>query len=130
MGRPTLYQPEYCAAVIEMGKQGKSLAQMASYFNIDRATLARWEEQRADFGVALARAREHAQAWWEGHAQQNLKAKHYQAQLWRYSMAGRFKGDYSEGSKAIDVTVNLRAALADALPVAAQVLGLKDNKPE
>lgn len=116
LGRPTLYQPEYCPAVIEMGKQGKSPAYMASFFNIDRITLMRWAEAYPDFGTALSRAREHAQAWWEEDAQRNLGSKHYQSQLWRYNVMGRFKDDYGERQQ-VDVNVTLREALVASAPL-------------
>ena len=82
------------------GKQGKSRSEMCSLLNVGRATMAQWENDYSDFGQAYARAREHAQAWWEGKAQKSLGRKHFQAQLWRYSMAGQFKEDYAE--KAVD----------------------------
>ena len=69
-----------------------------------------WEREHGDFAASLARAREHAQSWWEGKAQKSLTRKHFQAQLWRYSMAGRFKEDYAE-ARQLDVTVSLDGLL-------------------
>jgi len=55
-----------------------------------------WAGVHEDFGQSLARAKTYEQAWWENHGQSNLKARHYQAQIWRTSVAARFKDDYQE----------------------------------
>jgi len=101
-GRKSLYKPEYCELVEMWGKQGKSRSEMCSLLNVGRATMAQWEIDYPDFGQAYARAREHAQAWWESKAQTSLGRRHFQAQLWRYSMAGRFKEDYAEQRQSGD----------------------------
>jgi hypothetical protein len=108
-GRPSLYKPEYCEIVESLGKQGKSKAQMCAVLNIGRQTFADWEGKHAAFRESVARAMEHSQAWWEAKAQKSLGRKYFQAQLWRYSMAGRFKDDYAEarqtgqGEMAVDL---------------------------
>lgn len=106
-GRPTKYKPEYNALIQMWGTEGKSRAEMCSLLNIGRTTLNDWERQFPAFRDSLARAREHSQAWWERKAQVSLGKKHFQAQLWRHSMAGRFKEDYAEKPNQ---------GLADALP--------------
>jgi hypothetical protein len=95
-GRPSLYKAEYCEIVESLGRQGKSKAQMCAVLNIGRQTFADWEGKHSAFRESVARAMEHSQAWWEAKAQSSLDHKHFQAQLWRYSMAGRFKDDYAE----------------------------------
>lgn len=102
-GRPSLYKPEYDGIVEALGKQGKSKAQMCSILNIGRRTFFDWERQYPEFAAAVARAMEHAQGWWEAKAQNSLGKKTFQAQLWRYSMAGRFKEDYAEKPAGADV---------------------------
>ncbi|QIC52902.1 putative terminase small subunit [Brucella phage EF4] len=64
-GRPTLYRPEYCETVIELGKQGDSLAQMAAHFDVSRQTIENWASDHPEFLAALSRAKVHCQAWWE-----------------------------------------------------------------
>ena len=108
------YKPEYCELVVTWGRQGKSRMQCASLLNVSRETLTNWESQFPDFREALARAMAHSQNWWEGKAQQSLGKKQFQAQLWRYSMAGRFKEDYADnGSAAVNVTLDLGGAIAE-----------------
>ena len=96
VGRPTKYKPEYCEQIIQLGKEGKSIAQMASFFDVDKASIFRWAEESDDFRTALARARVHSQNWWEDKAQQNLASRDFNAQLWLKSVASRFRDDYTE----------------------------------
>lgn len=95
-GRPSKYKPEFCAQVIELGKEGKSVAQIAAAFEVDKASIYRWEEEHEDFRTAFARAKALSQTWWEDKAQQNLSDKNFNAQLWLKSVASRFREDYTE----------------------------------
>lgn len=96
VGRPTKYKPEYCEQIIELGKAGKSIAQMASFFDVDKASIYRWAEEDDTFRTALARAKAHSQNWWEEAAQNNLASRDFNAQLWLKSVASRFRDDYTE----------------------------------
>lgn len=96
VGRPTKYKPEYCEKIVELGKEGKSIAQMASFFDVDKASIYRWAEEEEDFRTALARAKAHSQNWWEEAAQNNLATRDFNAQLWLKSVASRFREDYTE----------------------------------
>jgi transposase-like protein len=95
-GRPSLYRPVYCKRVIGLGRQGKSMAQIAAAFGVGRATLHNWQQQYPDFAAALARARDLAQAWWEDRGQEALDSKTFQARVWIRTMAARFPEDYSD----------------------------------
>lgn len=92
--------------------------EIASILNIDRKTINAWEAQFEEFGQALARAMVHSQAWWEAKAQSSLGKKHFQAQLWRYSMSGRFKEDYAE--QRVDNASGIGDFLSAVLEVAAK----------
>jgi len=96
VGRPSKYKPEYCEQIIELGKQGKSIAQMAAAFDVDKASVYRWADEEETFRTALARARTYSQTWWEDKAQQNLGTRDFNAQLWLKSVASRFRDDYTE----------------------------------
>ena len=95
-GRPSKYKPEYCEEIIELGKKGKSIAQMAAHFDVDKASIYRWAEEHEIFRTALARARAHSQTWWEDKAQDNMGSRDFNAQLWLKSVASRFREDYTE----------------------------------
>lgn len=58
IGRPSEYRDEYCERVIELGKEGKSRAEIASALNCSRTTLAAWEAEHPDFLDALHRAKD------------------------------------------------------------------------
>lgn len=96
VGRPSKYRPEYCDEIIDLGKDGKSIAQIAAHFDVDKASVFRWAEESEDFRTALARAKAHSQKWWEDQAQKNLSDRNFNAQLWLKSVASRFRDDYTE----------------------------------
>lgn len=95
-GRPSSYKPEYCEAVIEAGRRGKSVAWMASQLDVNKDTIYEWAKVHADFSDALARARAHAQAWWEDKGQAGMETPGFGASVWSRSMAARFPDDWRE----------------------------------
>ena len=122
MGRPSKYQPEYCQQIIELGKLGKSIAQMAAHFDVDKASIYRWSEEHEEFRTSLARAKAHSQTWWENAAQQNMDNRNFNAQLWLKSVASRFRDDYTEkqvteltGANGGAVQVETKTVDTDAL---------------
>lgn len=98
-GRPTDYRPEYCEQVVELGRQGKSVVQMACGLSVHKATLYEWEKVHPEFSDAFTHARQLSQDWWENAAQTGLVTPGFNASLWSRSMAARFPDDYTERSK-------------------------------
>lgn len=102
-GRPTLYKPEYCELAVELGAQGKSLAQIGAACGVARVTLWEWAEAHPEFAKAIARARDLALAWWEEQAHigmwESPEGARLNPQLWSRSMAARFPDDYRESKK-------------------------------
>jgi len=96
VGRPSLYKPEYCEKVIELGRKGCSPAEIASHFDVDRATLKNWADENPEFFAALTRAKNHEQAWWEKAGKAGMIADKFNAQVWTKSVAARFREDYTE----------------------------------
>jgi len=96
VGRPSLYRPEYCEKVIELGKQGCSPAEIASELDVDRATLIRWSDEHEEFRTAMTRAKVHEQAWWERAGKAGMIADKFNAQVWTKSVTARFREDYTE----------------------------------
>ena len=92
----SVFKPEYCEQVIELGKQGKSAAQMASHFGICRFTIDKWAADIPEFGEAYAIARAHCQAWWEDAGQSGMYLEKFNAAVWKKSVESRFKDDYTE----------------------------------
>lgn len=64
-GRPSSYDPEFCAQVEEMGSRGYTLAMMAAEIGVIRDTLREWGLLHPEFSSALTRARENQLAWME-----------------------------------------------------------------
>lgn len=95
-GRPTDYKPEYCEQVIELGKEGKSPAQMAAHFDVCRQTIYNWQDQHPEFLAAFNRAMAHCQNWWEDQGMKGMVADKFNANVWTKSMQARFRDDYTE----------------------------------
>lgn len=107
-GRPSEYRPEYCDRVIEMGRQGFSVVEMASTIGVSRNTLeTTWPAAHPEFLEALQLARECSQSWWEAVGRENLimpkDAGTFQASVWSRSMAARFPRDWRE-NRGVELT--------------------------
>jgi len=90
-GRPTKYKPEYCQKVIEFGKQGYSMAEMASELGVDKASVIKdWPLAHPEFSTALKEARCHSEAWWAGVARKGIENQKVNTPLWSRVMASQF----------------------------------------
>lgn len=103
VGRPSLYDPAYCEKVVELGKLGKSVEQIASNLNLSLRVMYKWRDEHEEFMHALEDAKQHEQAWWEEQAQaymvENKESDRLNASLWSRSMAARFPKKYRESVK-------------------------------
>lgn len=103
VGRPSLYDPAYCDKVVELGKLGKSVEQIASHLNLSLRVMYLWRDTHEEFMHALEDAKQHEQAWWEEQAQaymvENKESDRLNASLWSRSMAARFPKKYRESVK-------------------------------
>ena len=102
-GQPTLYRPEYCERVIELGKLGMSVVEMAADMGVARNTLeTNWPANNPEFLQAFTQAKQLSQAWWESMGRVNLimppSSGTFQASVWSRSMAARFPADWREKS--------------------------------
>lgn len=98
-GRPTDYRPEHCERVIELGREGKSHAQIAAALDVARNTLYNWADAHPEFLSAITRARDLSQAWFEDKGQTGLEAPGFNASLWAKQVSARFPDDYTERQK-------------------------------
>lgn len=99
LGRPSEYRPEFCEQVLDLGRQGKSVVQMACHFDVVKQTLFNWTDAHPDFLDAFTRAKQLSQDWWETKGQGGLEGSGFNASLWSRSMAARFPDDYTERQK-------------------------------
>lgn len=97
MGRPSSYDPAYCERVIELGKEGASVVEMAADIGVCRATLEEnWPAAHPEFLEAFTRAKLHSQAWWEKTGRVGMVENTINASIWSRSMAARFPKDWRE----------------------------------
>jgi hypothetical protein len=123
VGRPSLYRPEYCEAVIELGKEGRSIAGMAAHFDVGRNTIDEWAAVHPEFSEALTRAKVHAQSWWEQQGVSGMREKTFNARVWEISVRSRFRDDYTE-RKEVDANVQVTDAPSENLT---KLLGLLES---
>lgn len=107
-GRPSKYDPSMCDEVIKLGKEGKSLVQMASALGVSRDTLHQWtrDEDKREFSDALVRAREESQAWWEEQNRLGLFSKDFNAAAFKVGAQARFPADYRDKQQIEHVGAN------------------------
>ena len=126
-GRPTDYDPAYCERVMELGRIGMSVVEMAADIGVNRSTLeAAWPAAHPEFSEAFTQARQLSQAWWESMGRVNLimapQSGTFQASVWSRSMAARFPADWREKSEtthagAVEIKTITRT-IVDPKPVA------------
>jgi hypothetical protein len=125
-GRPSDYRPEYCNRVIELGRLGMSVVEMAAEIGVSRNTLeTSWPAAHPAFLEAFELARESSQAWWESQGRVNLimpkDSGQFQGSVWSRSMAARFPRDWRE-NKGVELTgkdgadLNLSVVFVDPTP--------------
>lgn len=99
-GAPPKYKKEYCELVRDLGKDGKSITQIAVFIGVVKQTVYNWEKEYPEFLDALTRARENAQAWYEDIGQRGLiMGKDFNASTWAKQVSCRFPKDYTEKIK-------------------------------
>jgi transposase len=103
VGRPSLYDPVYCERVIELGKLGKSVEQIAANIGVGTKTMYNWRDEFPEFLRAMDLAKELELDWWETIAQammvENKDSDKLNASIWSRSMAARFPKKYRESTK-------------------------------
>jgi transposase len=114
VGRPTLYRPEYCQRVIEMGKRGLSQEQISGTLGCAWNTLDLWAEKHPEFMQALRTAKNLELHYWEDLGLQNVLetpgGQRLNGAVYNKIMAARFPHKYSERNK-IELTGNNGGAI-------------------
>ena len=103
VGRPSQYDPSLCDKVIELGRLGKSVEQIAAQIGVGTKTMYNWRDEFPEFLHALDIAKELELDWWESIAQgmmvENKDAAKLNSAIWSRSMAARFPKKYRESTK-------------------------------
>jgi len=63
-GKQSHYRPEFADRLPDLMREGQSLAEVASQFEVSVATLHRWLSQFPEFREAYELAQTHSVAWW------------------------------------------------------------------
>lgn len=116
MARPTEYNPEYCDCVIAWGREGKSLAWMASELDVSKQTVHNWMAAFPEFLDAMTRAKAHSQRWWEDKGQTGIESHLFNGSVWAKSMAARFPDDWRD-NKGVELTGANGGAIQQAMTV-------------
>lgn len=69
MVTPSAYKPEYCELVVELLKDGGSLAVFRAHVGITKSTMQYWRRNHPEFEEACKLALDRSQLWWEEIAQ-------------------------------------------------------------
>jgi len=96
MARPTKYAPEFCERVRELGREGKSKAQMAAALNVAYSTFDLWTNTRPEFSDAVKDARRLSQAWWEELGQNMALTGEGNPTAFIFQVKNRFSDDYRD----------------------------------
>ena len=142
LGRPSKFDPSICTKIIELGRQGKSRAQMVAALGIPYSTFQGWEAHVPEFQAAMEEARTLALAYWEDLGHDHLKevpgGVKLNTGLWSRSMAARFPNEYRDNSKVevsgrnggaieVDVVHDFAQTLMDELLAARQADAKSDS---
>lgn len=110
-GRPTKYRPEFCERVIEVGKEGGWLCEMAEACDVHRNTFDVWAEKHPEFLEALSRAKQHSQAWFERTGREAMFADKFNSSLWQKQMSARHE-EYRE-KRDVNLSGDLNISVVD-----------------
>ena len=110
VGRPTLYDPALCDKVIELGKLGKSVEQIASILGFSLRTFYIWRDAHEEFLHAMEDAKQYEQYWWEEQMQLAATGENPDANatLFIFNMKNRFHQDWKD-NRQLDHTSSDRS---------------------
>lgn len=132
-GRPTKYKPEMCAQVVELMREGASLAEVSAEIGITRETLNQWRHSNEKFSDAVKNGIELSRAWWERKGRVNLENKDFNATLWYMNMKNRHGwADKVEKKQETKIEIGWKVApsLPDPTVIDAEIVNGETNKPE
>ena len=97
-GRPTKYDPDMCARVIECGAEGMGKCEMAEELGIHYETFEAYQAAHPEFSEAVKAALRKSQAWWERKGREATfgGCDGYNATSYIFQMKNRFKEDWRD----------------------------------
>lgn len=111
------YDPSFCERIVELGKEGYSVVQIADEFGVNRDTIYQWRndtERFPGFKEAFDEARVGAESYWEKVGQDGImgKIKGFNQVSWIFMMKARFQDWHEKTKSEVEIT-NKNATLSD-----------------
>ena len=93
-GRPSKYTKTACTQIVEAGRKGMCLAEMAEELDVSVQTLMNWCDEYPEFLESYTRAQQAAEAYWASRLRTGLDKtpSEFQGPANLKYMAQRFKG--------------------------------------
>lgn len=96
-GAPSKYDPEICDKIVELGRQGKSKAQIRAAIGIHHKTWGEWAQKHPEFGAAIKEAYELSMAWWEDVGMNGVfQGMKFNATAYIFQVKNRFPAEYRD----------------------------------
>lgn len=120
VGRPTKYNPIMLEKVVEVGKEGGTLVEMAVSIGVSRDTLYEWIKSNDEFSDAVKLGIEESQVWWEKQSRLGSVGKipNFNATMTIFNMKNRFPKDWRERQEVVtpqQQTIDLSRLTPDEL---------------
>jgi DNA-binding XRE family transcriptional regulator len=92
MGRPSKYRPEMCTTVVDLMREGASIAEVCAELGIHKDTFYKWEKdpEKPEFTDSVKTGRVLSEAWWTRAGRENLYESKFNHGLWYMNMKNRF----------------------------------------
>ena len=107
MSRPSKYKEEYKEKVLELMKEGCSIAEICLELDICRQTFYNWCEENKEFLDTKKKGEDFSEGWWLKQGRKNLQNKEFSYTGWYMNMKNRFgwadntKNDHTTNGKDI-----------------------------
>ncbi|MGI2032044.1 helix-turn-helix domain-containing protein [Rhizobium panacihumi] len=97
-GRPTVYDSSFPERAIKLGREGKTIAQIAADLGISKSTLYLLAQERDEFSDAISQAVEAAEAYWDDIGNKAVVGgiSGFNHQTYQLIMRNRFRQSYGE----------------------------------
>lgn len=126
IGGVPCWRDEFAERIVELGRQGKSIAQIAADLDVSKQTLYNWTDpDHVSYNTvavdAIQRAKDLSESWWETIGQTNLHDhidpkgphKRFNAKVYEMNMMNRFGWNKKEHVQQEPVHITIDAESAD-----------------
>lgn len=101
-GRPTDYKEEYCETIVDLMKDGASIAEVCRELNVAKDTFYNWKKKHPKFSDAIKEGLSLSQGWWEMKGRTGLDGS-VNSTMWFMNMKNRF-GKIKPDTQEEDIT--------------------------